>query len=146
MPVPSNPASFQSSIAPWLSVPDGPKAIDFYKSAFEATEVYRLDDPGGGLVVRLSVNGAEFWVSQESPSHESVGQESPEHPQPSSDPVGGGSIRMILTVANPDAVFARSLKAGATEIFPVGEGHGWRLGRLVDPFGLHWEIGHPLAT
>ena len=131
MPVPSNPASFQSSIAPWLSVPDGPKAINFYKSAFEATEVYRLDDPGGGLVVRLSVNGAEFWVSQDSisqdsVSQESVSQESPEHRQPSPHPVGGGSIRMILTVANPDAVFARSLEAGATEVFPVGEGHGWR--------------------
>jgi PhnB protein len=53
---------------------------------------------------------------------------------------------MILTVADPDAVFGRSLRAGATEVFPVGEGHGWRLGRLVDPFGLHWEIGHPLSA
>ena len=52
---------------------------------------------------------------------------------------------MILTVANPDAVFAQALAAGASEVFPVGEGHGWRLGRLVDPFGLHWEIGHQLA-
>ena len=144
--MPSNPASFQSSIAPWLSVTDGAKAIDFYKSAFAATEVYRLDDPGGGLVVRLSVNGAEFWISQESVSQEPVSQESPEHRQPSPAPVGGGSIRMILTVANPDAVFARSLQAGATEVFPVGEGHGWRLGRLIDPFGLHWEIGHPLPA
>lgn len=136
MTIPSDPASINSSLAPWLSVADGVRAIDFYKSAFGASEVYRLSDPGGGLVVRLSVNGAEFWVSQESP----------EHRQPSPEPIGGGSIRMILTVANPDAVFARSIKAGATEIFPVGEGHGWRLGRLVDPFGLHWEIGHPLTA
>jgi PhnB protein len=102
--MPSNPASIQSSIAPWLSVTDGPKAIAFYKSAFAATEVYRLDDPGGGLVVRLSVNGAEFWVSQESVSQESVSQESPEHRRQSPEPVGGDSVRMILTVANPDAV------------------------------------------
>jgi PhnB protein len=53
---------------------------------------------------------------------------------------------MILTVPNPDAVFARALKAGATEIFPVGEEHGWRLGRLADPFGLQWEIGHQIAS
>jgi PhnB protein len=52
---------------------------------------------------------------------------------------------MILTVADPDAVFMRAITAGASEIFPVGEGHGWRLGRLVDPFGLHWEIGRPLT-
>jgi len=62
----------------------------------------------------------------------------------SEPPLGAGSIRMILTVPDPDAFFARALAAGAVEVFPVGEGHGWRLGRLIDPFGLHWEIGHPL--
>jgi PhnB protein len=124
-----------TSIAPWLSVRDGARAVEFYKSAFEATEVYRLEDPSGGLVVRLSVAGAEFWISAEPPKDGDASAES----------VGGGSVRMILTVADPDAVFAQALAAGASEIFPVGEGHGWRLGRLVDPFGLHWEIGHQLA-
>jgi PhnB protein len=124
-----------TSIAPWLSVRDGARAVAFYKSAFEATEVYRLEDPSGGLVVRLSVAGAEFWISAEPPKDNAA----------SAEPVGGGSVRMILTVANPDAVFAQALAAGASEVFPVGEGHGWRLGRLVDPFGLHWEIGHQLA-
>jgi PhnB protein len=124
-----------TSIAPWLSVRDGARAVAFYKSAFEATEVYRFEDPSGGLVVRLSVAGAEFWISAEPPKDNAA----------SAEPVGGGSVRMILTVANPDAVFAQALAAGASEVFPVGEGHGWRLGRLVDPFGLHWEIGHQLA-
>jgi PhnB protein len=133
--MPSKVAPFQPSIAPWISVPDGSKAIDFFKSAFEAKEVYRFEDPSGGLVVRLSVSSSEFWLSQESP----------ERLKPNPEPVGGGSIRMILMVTDPDVVFARALKAGATEVFPVGEGHGWRLGRLVDPFGLHWEIGHPLS-
>jgi PhnB protein len=53
---------------------------------------------------------------------------------------------MILTVPDPDTLFLRALKAGATEVFPVGEEHGWRLGRLVDPFGLHWEIGRELIS
>lgn len=53
---------------------------------------------------------------------------------------------MILTVSNPDALFARALKAGASEVFPIGEEHGWRLGRLADPFGHHWEIGRPLVV
>ena len=123
------------SIAPWLSVRNGAQAVDFYKSAFGAAEVYRLDTPGGGVVAKLSVDGAEFWLSGESPE---PGASSPES-------VGGGSVRMILTVADPDAVFARALRAGASEVFPVGEAHGWRLGRVVDPFGLHWEIGRPLA-
>jgi PhnB protein len=127
--------NFRPSLAPWLTVRAGSKAANFYTSAFGATELYRHNDASGGTVVRLSVQGAEFWVSEESPgSSDSVPQ-----------PLGGASLRLILTVADPDALFAQALAAGATEIFPVGEGHGWRLGRLADPLGLHWEIGHPLA-
>jgi PhnB protein len=132
----SEDAAVRTSIAPWLSVRDSMKAVGFYKSAFGAIEVYRLEQPGGGLVARLSVDGAEFWLSSE--SHDD-GHLSPES-------LGGDSVRMILTVADPDALFARALAAGASEIFPVGEEYGWRLGRLVDPFGLHWEIGRPLDT
>lgn len=125
-----------SSIAPWLSVGNSVKAIAFYESAFGATEVYRMEDPDGGLVVKLSVNRAEFWVSGGSNDDASL----------SSEPLGGGSVRMILTVPDPDTVFAQALKAGASQVFPVGEEYDWRLGRLVDPFGLHWEIGHPLSS
>ena len=88
-----------------------------------------MEDPGGGVVAKLSVDGAEFWLSDESPEH---GNFSPES-------LGGGSVRMILTVTDPDAVFARAIAAGASEVFPVGEEHGWRLRRVVDPFGHHWE-------
>jgi len=95
-----------------------------------------MEVPGGGVVAKLSVDGAEFWLSDESPEH---GNFSPES-------LGGGSVRMILTVADPDAVFARALTAGALKVFPVGEEHGWRLGRVVDPFGHHWEIGRPLVA
>jgi PhnB protein len=129
-------ASFRSSIAPWLSVRGSAKALAFYKSAFGATEVYRLDAPDGAVVARLSIEGAEFWLGDESPEH---GNFSPES-------LNGGSVRIILTVPDPDAVFARALAAGATQVFPVGEEHGWRLGRLADPFGHHWEIGRELAA
>jgi PhnB protein len=133
MPSELAPLEIKVSLAPWISVPVG--AIDFYKSAFDATEVYHHDDPSGGVVVRLSVNGAEFWLSQE-PS---------DRASPIPGPIGGGMIRLILTVPNPDQMFARALKAGARQVFPVSEGHGWRIGRVEDPFGLHWEIGHPLT-
>jgi PhnB protein len=120
-----------ASITPWLSVNNGEKAVAFYKEAFDAVEVYRLEDAGENIVVRLSVHGAEFWISGEGNGNgESV--------------LVGNSVRMILTVSNPDEVFEKALKAGATEIFPLGEDHGWRLGRLADPFGLHWEIGKPV--
>jgi PhnB protein len=128
--------SFRVSIAPWLSVWNGAQAVEFYKSAFGATEVYRLEDPSGGVVAKLSVDGAEFWLSGEAPGDGSASPVSAD----------GGPVRMILTVADPDAVFAQAVTAGATEVFPVGEGHGWRLGRVADPFGHHWEIGRPLVT
>ena len=121
-----------TSLVPWLTVRNSAEAVAFYTSAFGAIEVYRIESPDGDAVVRLAVESAEFWVSDG--DNDNINPES----------VGGGTVRMILTVPHPDELFERSLKAGATEIFPVSEEHGWRLGRLVDPFGLHWEIGHPL--
>jgi PhnB protein len=49
-----------------------------------------------------------------------------------------------LGVADPDAVFARLLAAGCSQVYPVSEEHGWRVGRVVDPFGYHWEIAREL--
>jgi PhnB protein len=49
---------------------------------------------------------------------------------------------MILIVSDPGPMFARAIAAGASKVFPVSEAHGWKLGRLTDPFGLDWEIGH----
>jgi len=129
-------SSLRCSIAPWLSVRGSARAVEFYKSAFGATEVYRLDGGDKGVVARLSVDGAEFWVSDESLEHRNFSPET----------IGGCSVRLILTVADPDAAFARAVAAGATEVWPVSEGHGWRMGRVVDPFGHHWEIGRPVAA
>lgn len=127
--------TIQTTIAPWLSVRGGARAVEFYKSAFGAEEVYRIEDPDGNVVARLSVDGAEFWLSDESPGH---GNASPESG-------GGRAVRMILTVTDPDAVFAQAVRAGASAIHPVSEGHGWRVGRIADPFGHHWEIGRPVG-
>jgi PhnB protein len=124
------------TIAPMLSVRRGAQAVEFYKTAFGATEVFRVESPDGAVVSRLSVEGAEFWVADESPEHQNFSPES----------LGGGSVRIILTVADPDAMFARAINAGAKEVVAVQDAYGWRLGRVVDPFGHHWEIGHPLGS
>ena len=130
-----NPATVAYSVAPMLSVRNGARAVEFYKAAFGATEVFRIESPDGAVVCRLSVEGGEFWVSDESPENANYSPES----------LGGGTVRMILTVPDPDAMFRRAIAAGARSVVPVKEDYGWRLGRVVDPFGHHWEIGHPLA-
>jgi PhnB protein len=120
----------EPSIAPWLSVADGPGAVDYYTAAFGAVERYRLEDDTGRVVVaQLAIGQADFWL-----------QEDPD----ASPAVGGGSIRMILTVYDPESVFSQAVRAGATQITPVADGHGWRIGRLADPFGHQWEVGKPL--
>ena len=131
---PGTQTSVVCSVSPMLSVRQGTRAVEFYKAAFGATEIYRVEDPGGSVVSRLSVDGAEFWLSDESPEH---GNFSPES-------LGGGSVRMILTVPDPDAMFARAVAAGAREVSAMqDEPYGWRVGRVVHPFGHHWEIGRP---
>ena len=125
----------RTAIAPLLSVRRGASAIEFYKAAFGATEIFRIEDAKGEVVARLTVDGGEFWLADESPQHFNFSPES----------LGGGSVRMILTVAEPDAMFARAVAAGAAVVSQVTNQHGWRIGRVVDPFGHHWEIAKPLS-
>jgi PhnB protein len=117
-----------------LSVRNGAQAIEFYRAAFGARELYRVDDDAGKVVAKLAVGGAEFWVADESPEHFNFSPES----------LGGGTVRMVLTVGDPDSVFAQAISAGAKQVWPVTEQYGWRIGRVLDPFGHHWEIGKPL--
>jgi PhnB protein len=122
-----------TNISPWLSVTSATAALDFYKAAFGAIESDVLqDDEGDVVVARLSIDGADFWVQSD--------------PDSSPDAVNGMSVRMILTVDDPDSAFARAIAAGATEVAPVSEGHGWRIGRVADPSGHHWEIGKEVTS
>jgi PhnB protein len=120
------------SIAPWLSVRDTDAAIAFYREAFGATELERLEDEAGcAMVAQLSIGDAEFWVQADDVDP---------------DTIASSPVRMILTVADPDATFARALAATGKEIAPLGEEHGWRIGRIADPSGHHWEIGRRLSS
>lgn len=118
-----------------LSVRNGKKALEFYKAAFGAVELYCVESPDGAVVAQLAVGEADFWVADESPEHLNFSPES----------LGGGTVRMVMVVEDPDAAFERAVEAGAAVVWPVGDQYGWRLGRVVDPFGHHWEIGKPLG-
>jgi PhnB protein len=127
----------EPSLSPQLAVRRGRAAVDFYVAALGAVEVYRVGgtDDHEPVVSQLTIGDASFWVADESPAH---GSHSPES-------VGGGTVRLLLVVEDPDAALRRAVAAGATEMAPVTEEHGWRMGRIADPFGHHWEIGRPLV-
>ena len=120
-----------------LSVRRGREAVEFYKQAFGAVEVYRVggNEFNEAVVSQLQIgDDASFWVADESPEHFNFSPET----------VGGGTVRMLLIVEDPDAAIERAVAAGAKQVRPAGDEHGWRLGRIEDPFGHHWEVGKPL--
>ncbi len=125
----------KTAVIPLLSVRNGTRAIEFYKAALGARELFRVENESGEVVARMSAGDAEFWLADESPQHFNFSPES----------LGGGSVRLLLVVEDPDVAFDQAVAAGATVVWPVGNRHGWRVGRVVDPFGHHWEICKPLS-
>ena len=69
----------------------------------------------------------------------------PSHGPDASSVAPVDAIRMILVGDDPVTVFRQAILAGATQISPIAEGHGWRTGRLRDPFGYQWEVGKPMG-
>jgi PhnB protein len=127
--------AIKATVAPLLSVRKGKRAIDFYKAAFGAVEVFRTVSEEGAVVARLSIGDSEFWIADEAPLNLNF----------SPATLGGSTVRMVLVVADPDAVFERAVAAGAEGRWPVlDQPYGWRIGRVIDPFGHHWEIGKPI--
>ena len=120
-----------------LSVRHGREAVAFYEAAFGAQTCFRLGgtDELTEVVAQLQVGSTRFWVEDESPEHGNFSPQSLE----------GATTRLLLVTGDPAAAVHRALAAGAREVHPVAEVYGWLLGRVVDPFGHHWEIGRPLG-
>jgi RpiB/LacA/LacB family sugar-phosphate isomerase len=121
-----------------LSVRGGRAAVHFYQQVLGAVEVYRIGgtDEHEAIVSQLTVGATSFWVADESPEHLNFGPQS----------LGGGTVRMLLIVVDRDEALARAVAAGAKQVRAVADEHGWRLARIEDPFGHHWEIGRPLIA
>ena len=128
--------SVRADLQPELWVDDTASAVRYYERAFAAVVEHRVggpDDADG--IAQLAISGARFWVSAASGE---LGRFSPTE-------IGGGTGRMLLVVDDPQAVVDAAVTEGARLMSPVTEEHGWRLGRIVDPFGHEWEIGRPLG-
>lgn len=125
----------KTELTPMLTVSDARAAVDFYKTAFGATEVSRQTTPSGQLIVELSLAGERFFAVDENPAAHNV----------SPATLRGTSVRLSLVVDDPDALWERAVAAGARVVFPIADQpYGMRQGRVADPAGHHWLIGKPL--
>jgi PhnB protein len=122
-------------VQPQLYAADGRAAVDFYVNAFGATVLHRVggtdDDPA--IVAQLAVGDGAFWVTSEDASMGRLGPLT----------AGSSSCRLLLVVDDPQAVIDRAVAGGAEQTAAVEEAHGWEMGRINDPAGFEWEIGHP---
>jgi PhnB protein len=122
------------SIQPELWVERAAEALAFYRNAFGARVVHCVGE-GDDIVAQLAVGDASFWIGAPGPG---MGRFSPRA-------IGGGTSRTLLVADDPDAVVRTAVTAGATAKSSVADDHGWRIGRVVDPFGHEWEIGKPVG-
>lgn len=123
-----------TGIQPELWIDRAAAAVAFYEAAFGARVLHRAgkDDE---IVAQLAIGDAAFWVS-------SGGAGAPRF---SPKAIGGATGRTLLVVDDPDALYAQAVKSGAVPASAMANEHGWRLGRIFDPFGHEWEIGRPLG-
>ncbi len=124
------PAGYHT-VTPYLIVKDSVKALDFYKRAFNATELFRLDAPDG------TIAHAEFKVGDSPVMFAEGGMEGYRDPKS----LGGTPVSLMIYVTDVDKMFAQAIAAGATVQRPVADQfYGDRTGTLVDPFGHVWSL------
>jgi PhnB protein len=115
-----------STVTPYLVVKGAAKAIDFYKSAFGAKEVLRMDGPGGSIAHADLVIGTSHVMLAD---------------KPEKGEAKGTSASIFLYVENVDDLFRKALRAGAKETAAVKDMFwGDRYGKITDPFGQEWQI------
>jgi PhnB protein len=137
MVVKAIPEGFHS-VTPYLTVAGAADAIEFYKRAFGATEIFRLNSPDGNKIVRslLKIGDSPIVVSDEFVHGAKMGVRSPK-----SIGEGSSAITWQIFTEDVDRVFDQAIAAGATVIMPVtGMFYGDRYVRLMDPFGHFWSV------
>jgi len=120
------------SVTPYLIVNDGARAIDFYKQAFGATELFRMAGPDG------KIGHAEIMIGN---SYVMLADEHPEMNARSPQSIGGSPVSLMLYVEDVDATVGRAVEAGAKLTRPVADQfYGDRTGSVEDPFGHAWYV------
>ena len=121
-----------NTVTPYLTISGAKDAIEFYKLAFGATEVLRLNTPTGDIA------HAEIKIGD---SRIMLAESCPDSPMPSPDTLGGSTVAMHLYVEDVDVMFEQAIDAGALDIQSVEDQfYGDRMGTLKDPFGHIWFV------
>lgn len=121
-----------------LSIGSGVMDIEFYKNAFGAIELWRIDNPDGSVhVAAFTINGVPFRLHEESKDGKNL----------SPDTAGCTTVTIGLSVEDVHKVFAEAVTAGATMLSPVTDfEYGYRQGEIKDPFGHRWLIEKLLSV
>jgi len=119
------------TVTPYLIVTDGARAIDFYKRAFGAQELLRLDGPDGKVAhAELKIGDSIIMLSEEMPGH----TRSPQS-------LGGTAVDIMLYVKDVDQAFNQAVAAGAKITMALSDMFwGDRYGQVTDPFGHSWSL------
>jgi PhnB protein len=126
------PAGYEK-VVPYIIVNDGVAALDFYRRAFKAVELYRFDAPGGKIAhAEFKIGDSNFMIADEVPTMDAL----------SPATLGGSPVGFYIYVKDVDAFFARALSEGAKELQPLEDKfYGDRTGSLIDPYGHKWTFG-----
>jgi PhnB protein len=123
------------TVSAYLTVKDAAGALDFYRAAFGAEELFRLVEPGGKIGhAEMRIGTSTVMLSDEYPDFGAL----------SPPTVGSSPVKLHLYVEDADAVVARAVAAGATLLRPVADQfYGDRAGMIADPYGHSWHVGTP---
>lgn len=121
------------SVTPTLTIRGASNAIEFYKKAFDAKEVYRFPGPDGKSIMHAEIRIGDSAIM--------LCDEMPEMGCLSPKSTGGPSGAIYLYVDDADSVFSKAVSVGAQSMLPLMDGFwGDRIGMLVDPFGHRWTV------
>jgi PhnB protein len=131
MPVKPIPEGYHS-VTPYLIVRGGADAIEFYKKAFGALELFRFPSPDGKIGhAEIKVGNSPIMLADEFPD---MGYKGPQS-------LGGSPVSLMIYVDDVDTVFQQAVDAGATVKEALQDKfYGDRMGTVIDPFGHRWHL------
>ena len=131
MPVNPIPEGYHS-VTPYLIIRGAADAIEFYKKAFGATELFRFPGPDGKIGhAEMQIGNSRIMLADEYPDMGYNGAQT----------LGGSPVALMIYLADVDAVFNRAVEAGATVKEALQDKfYGDRIGTVIDPFGHRWHL------